>query len=281
MHIEITFNDCICPKGFERGQENDCQCKCDSQIKSVSVECNVSSVTMKSGSWIHYNNKTGFIIQDFCPYHYCQPPNRIIPINLLEPNESSYFDVQCANNRSGLLCGKCKKDFSLSLGTSRCLPCHKVQWPWTVMIFVGKITAGLVIVITILVLNLTVSVGTINGLIFYVNLLAVGGDVFITSIKPNFFTIFIAWLNLDFGFDMCYFKGMDTYTKAWSQFIFPAYLITVIILIILTSKCSSGFGKLIGKWNPVATLATLLLLSFNKLLRAIIDAIIMIQDNTH
>ena len=66
---------------------------------------------------------------------------------------------------------------------------------------------------------------------------------------------------------------MDAYTKAWSQFIFPAYLITVIILIILTSKCSSGFGKLIGKWNPVATLATLLLLSFNKLLRAIIDAL--------
>ena len=275
--VVVLFKDCKCPKGFERGKQMDnCQCKCKPKIlqESKEIQCNISRVTKQGGSWIYYNNETGFVFHPFCPYHYCQQPSKRVLVKLLQPSKLSYFDVQCVNNRSGLLCGKCKTGFSLSLGTSRCLPCHTVQWPWTLMILIGKLTAGLVLVITILILNLTVSVGTLNGLIVYVNLLAVGGDVFFTrSTGANFYTIFIAWLNLDFGFDMCYFEGMDAYSKAWLQFFFPAYLITIIIMIILISKCSLRFGKLIGRWNPVATLATLLLLSFTKLLQAIINAL--------
>ena len=278
IRITITFDACECPKGFQQGdQENDCQCECDSNIlkpySNFIMACNLSSVTTKGGLWIRYDNQSGFLIHPFCPYHYCLPPlSENVVISLIPPDASA-SDVQCDNNRTGLLCGKCKHGFSLSLGTSRCLKCRTVQWPWTLMIFIGKIAAGLLIVIIILILNFTVSVGTLNGLIFYANIVATGEDMFLRFPRPNFFTIFIAWLNLDLGFDVCYIKGMDVYSKAWSQFMYPTYLIAAIVLVILMSKCSSRFGKLIGRWNPVATLATLLLLSFTKLLRAIVDAL--------
>ena len=129
------------------------------------------------------------------------------------------------------------------------------------------------LVIVILILNLTVSAGTPNGLIFYANILAADHSLFLAFSRPNFLTIFIAWLNLDLGFDVCYFKGIDAYSKAWLNISFPTYVITVLLLIIFISKYSLGFGELIGRWNPVATLATLLLLSYTKLLRAIITAL--------
>ena len=89
--------------------------------------------------------------------------------------------------------------------------------------------------------------------------------------KSSVFSVFIAWLNLDLGIDTCFYNGLDSYAKVWFQLAFPAYLIAAIIMVILVSKYSSRFAKLIGKQNPIATLATVILLSYMKLLRNIKD----------
>ena len=70
---------------------------------------------------------------------------------------------------------------------------------------------------------------------------------------------------------MCFYNGLDTYLKVWLKFVFPAYLITILFVVIIMSKYSSMFAKVIGKRNPIATLATLILLSYMKFLRNIID----------
>ena len=85
-----------------------------------------------------------------------------------------------------------------------------------------------------------------------------------------FVPVFIAWLNLDIGFDTCFINEMDTYIKTWLQLAFPLYIIVLVLLIIWISLCSLRFSKLIGKKNPVATLATLILLSYAKLLQVMI-----------
>ena len=59
---------------------------------------------------------------------------------------------------------------------------------------------------------------------------------------------------------------MDTFGKTWLQLAFPAYMIFLVALVIIISSYSSRFSNLIGKKNPVATLATLILLSYAKLL---------------
>ena len=84
--------------------------------------------------------------------------------------------------------------------------------------------------------------------------------------NTNFITVFISWLNLELGIDTCYFPGMDTYTKTWLQLAFPAYVILLVVLVIVISSYSSKFSNLIGKKDPVATLAMLVLLSYAKLL---------------
>jgi len=114
-----------------------------------------------------------------------------------------------------------------------------------------------------------------NGLIFYANVVRLNLTTFFsteTGSLQTILTIFIAWLNLDFGVDICFSNSMNAYTLTWLQFVFPIYVwIIVGGLIVLTDR-SSTVVKLLGT-NAVSVLATLLLLSYAKLLCTIIAAL--------
>ena len=97
--------------------------------------------------------------------------------------------------------------------------------------------------------------------------------------SPDFVTVFISWLNLDIGFDVCFFvenERLEIYPyhvyKALIQLSFPAYVIFLVVIVIVASECSSKFAKIIGKGNPVAVLATLVLLSYAKFFNVIITS---------
>ena len=130
---------------------------------------------------------------------------------------------------------------------------------------------GILLVALILALDLTVAVGTMNGLIFYANIVQAHNRIFLPFERQNFFTVFIRLLNTELSFDQCYFSGMDAYAKVWMKLLSPAYFITLVIIITIGSKCSSKCSALLGRRNPVATLATLILLSYTFIFRSIID----------
>lgn len=77
-------------------------------------------------------------------------------------------------------------------------------------------------------------------------------------------------MNFDLGFETCFFEGMDAYSKTWLQFVFPLHVWVLIGLIIMTSRYSITVSKLIGS-DPVAVLATLILMSYTKILKVIIE----------
>ena len=125
--------------------------------------------------------------------------------------------------------------------------------------------------LSILALNLTVAIGTLNAIIFYANIVAANKSALLPpGVSPA--SMFISWLNFDLGFDVCFFDGMDTYIKTWLQLAFPLYIIILVVVIIQLSYYFTAFGRLVGKKDPVATLATLILLSYAKLLQTIIAA---------
>ena len=111
--------------------------------------------------------------------------------------------------------------------------------------------------------------GTLNGLIFYANVIQVNRSIFFPPGDANILTVFIVWLNLDLGIETCFFDGMNTYIFTWLQFMFPIYVWFLIGLIIVVSRFSSKIAHALGK-NPVTALATLVLLSYSKILRTVI-----------
>ena len=124
--------------------------------------------------------------------------------------------------------------------------------------------------VSLMLLNLTVSVGTINGLIFYANILRANQAFFFPQLaSTSFLSTYIAWLNLDLGIETCLYNGLDAYFKTWLQFLFPLYIWLIVTATIIIAHYSTKASKLIGK-NPVQVLATLFLLSYAKSLRTII-----------
>ena len=281
-NVTIEFLDCTCPVGFQPLSNNQslsrCECVCDIKLSPYITDCDVviNSVFRKgTNSWITYINDTNppeYVIERNCPFDYCHQQTHNVTIDFNLPNGA---DSQCAYNRTGVLCGACKEDLSLSLASSRCVRCH-TYWPAVfVVIILAAAVAGILLVAALLALNMTVSVGLINGFIFYANIVSAGSAIFLPSNQQefNFPSLFVAWLNLDIGIDVCFIDGLDTYTKTWLQLAFPIYIISLVITVIILSEYSHKFARLIGKKDPVSTLATLILLSYAKLLSITITAL--------
>ena len=273
--IQIKFLSCTCPIGFQPNLQDAirCACECDSKLKGYVTRCNFTtqSLVRQGQPWISYiqtvpTNFSNYLIYPFCPLNYCKDNAEVIL------STQNGIDAQCAAFRTGTLCGACQSHYTLSLGSIRCLKCPS-YWPIIfVVILVASFLAGLALVMLILVLNLTVAVGTLNGVIFYANIVYANIHTYHPDNWLSFATVFVSWLNLDIGIDVCFVKGMNAYWKTWLQLIFPSYVFFLVLMVIVISNRSMRFSELIGKKNPVATLATLILLSYAKLLHIIIMA---------
>ena len=274
--LEITFLLRECPLGFYFEPDTR-RCACHPTLVKQNVQCNLSNseVLRPLPKWINATFEhiasddyyPGVVVHNHCPFHYCKL-EVAVPLRLETPDE------QCAFNRSGILCGACQTHFSHVLGTSRCLECSK---PWIALIIPSLALAGAVLVAFLICLNLTVSDGSITGLIFYANIIRANNAVFFPPGVSNsslgtftsFLNIFIAWLNLDLGIEACLYDGLTASAKTWFQFLFPLYIWLLVIVIIVASHYSSRAARLSGN-NAVQVLATLFLLSYAKLLRLII-----------
>ena len=129
--------------------------------------------------------------------------------------------------------------------------------------------AEMILIAIIYSLHLTIAIGTINGLLFYANIIQANNDAYFPRSTISFFTIFISWLNLDLGIETCFYDSMDIYSYSWFQFLFPFYVWFLVSSIILASHYSQTIAKQSGQ-NPIAILSTLLLMSNSKILQAII-----------
>ena len=256
-----------CPYGLETGQYSGI-CECNDVIKGIgNTQCNISlmphPISRSSNNWLYYNHQYNCTVAyEHCPFDYCITSN--VSLNL---NES---DLQCTYNRSGTLCGQCQSGLSLMLGSNQCGHCSN-YYLFLLPLF---ITAGIGLIFMLLTLNLTVSVGTINGLLFYANILKLNEPVLFPNISIPVLTQFISWLNLDFGFNVCFFNGLDGYWKTWLQFTFPLYIWLLIGGVIIGCHYSGKLSRLCGN-NAVPVLATLILMSFTKLVRTVTNVLMV------
>ena len=258
--INVTFLPC--PSGFN---QTGSQCVCEDRLRQFNANCNVDDSSIEWTSsifWIgavYDDNEEfkGFILYPECPFDFCVD----VPVPITLDN----LDIQCNFNHNGTLCGSCKQGYSIALGTLHCLRCSNAY----LTLILPFALAGIALVAVLLLLRLNVSAGTINGLIFYANIIQANRLFFFPTGKVNVLTVFIAWLNLDLGIETCFYDGMTTYAYTWLQFVFPFYVWFLIGLIIMATHYSSKLTRIFGN-NPVAALATLFLLSYSKLLRTII-----------
>ena len=257
--LDLNFSGC--PLGFEMSNKtNSCDCE-ELQQMVTTISCNAATNEVmrahQGNIWI--GNISDVLTYSSCPFDYCNTAQ--VNFSLTDP------DPQCALNRTGILCGKCRDGLSLALGSNNCIPCSELSYLALIIPFAA---AGFGLVALLMVLNLTVSIGTINGLIFYASIVKMGEqrEIFFPNGSIPVLSQFIAWLNLDLGFETCFYPGMTAYAKMWLQFVFPLYIWFIIATIIVLCPYSTWLSNKIGG-NVVQVLATLILLSFTKIFHAI------------
>ena len=271
LYINVSFRSC--PGGFSLTALSPFKCDCINLLKQMpGVKCTIQDqlISRVGSVWIGKYGNGSVATSKYCPLNYCNINK--IDIALMDTNSTQHSpadtDVQCNYNRSGILCGGCQPGLSLALGSDRCLKCSTNF----IFLLLPYAIAGIILVLFIKVLNLTISEGTLNGLIFYANVIKANRYLYYDQTSVNPMTLFIAWLNLDLGIETCFVNGLTAYGRTWLQFVFPLYIWSIAILIIILAKYSNRMAKMMGN-NGVPVLATLFLLSYAKLFNTILTVL--------
>ena len=101
-----------CPHGFHISKSEKL-CVCEPRWHNTLAYIN--AVYTNQHIWVGYDQFHGLILNPVCPFEYCVNHTVVFTLN--------NTDIQCAYNRSGLLCGHQKEGYSLVLSTSHCRKC--------------------------------------------------------------------------------------------------------------------------------------------------------------
>ena len=266
LRLNFTVNPC--PVGFSLSNG---RCNCSSGLRRDNVSCDINnlSITHQGQFWIgsyyptanaSHADSDNCIVGESC-FIFCSSNSVTFTLN--------DTDAQCANDRSGRLCGGCRDGYSLLMGSNKCGKCTNsfILLCWIPLFLI----MGILLVVMLIGLNLTVSVGTLNGLLFYANVIKLYEPVLSPEGVAPFLHQILSWINLDFGVETCLYDGMDKYAKEWLQFLFPAYLWLIMIVIIMLGRCNNRISRLVSTTrNAIPVLATLMLLSYTKIVRTCI-----------
>ena len=180
--LNIIFHRKDCAIGFKLDTKGN-KCICSQIITDHGMECDIQTLRINriypkwiSCTYIHLNPTVQLpevIIHDYCPFDYCIATTHSLNLQ--------YPDQQCDFNRSGILCGGCKTNYSQVLGTSKCKQCTKY---WMALIIPILAIGGILLVLSLMFLNISVAVGTINGLIFYANIVRANHSIFFHMMHP-------------------------------------------------------------------------------------------------
>ena len=254
VNLNVTLKPC--PAGFVLAPSNSCVCASIIAAHNIQCDINDQSFECPENYWLGFINDSVVVFAVNCPIGYCSPNATKITRNT--------SNSQCESHRTGLLCGQCQEGYSLTLANGKCAKCSNT---YLLLLFPFAV-AGLFLVVVLFALNLTVTEGSINGLIFYANVLSMSNSIQLTKGGRIAYAL-LAWVNLDPGIAMCFYDGMDSYSETWLEFLFPAYLLSIIIAIILFYRKFPALAHRVCGENAVKVIATPLLLFYTKLQRTV------------
>ena len=287
--VNISLNSC--PLGF-RLDNSLGACVCSDLFTHIKdfeekpIICNIDSNMFSKPAglnlWIGTDLTGKEFLVAYCNPRYCNVGSQF---DLLHLNKtSSYISSStssgtlslCYGSRTGDLCGECITNHSVVFGSTECKICSSDLWPLTSVI---HLAAGPLLVFLLYALKLTLTTGTLNGIIFYAQITNVvitgylntpcpdcGRELFLVKLS----TMFISWLNLNLGFPLCFYNGMTELWKASLCLVFPFYLLLIVGILIVLSRFSTKVSNRLSR-SSIQVLVTVVHLSFTKLLQAVID----------
>ncbi|XP_065909192.1 uncharacterized protein [Dysidea avara] len=267
-HSPETIYLTECKPGFVHSNGS---CVCDPKLlgASNSVNCSDNGTII-----IELNYWAGILDNEYivslCYLQYCD--DEAVEIDYLNDSEA-----QCNFNHAGLLCGSCSSGHSDVFGSSGCRNCSNSSIA-TLLLFAFL---GIFLVALLFAGHITVSSGYFNGVILYANAVS----LYPYLLYPNNYSpsrnpasVLIAWLNLNLGFELCFYDGMSSLAETTFRLLFPIYLLflSVVIILVLRRTRSRLFAH-----PPVQVLCTILWLSYVSLFQTSVEVLGVVSITRH
>jgi len=229
------------------------------------VFCSGSSSTIKRGYWFGSVNGQPTVV--VCPVNYCDFTccNTIYGFHHLSPERAN----QCRPHRSGIACGDCEEDWTLSFDSAECVPTHKCTAGQTALIVTLTVLYWMTVVITVFVMMYyKVPIGYLYVMSYYYSIL----DVWLNQtlyLAQSLLATFNALSSIvkvtpQFLGQLCLVKGMSGIDQHFIHFVHPLAITLIIIVISVVARISFKFSLFISR-VIIHVICLLLLLSYTSI----------------
>lgn len=192
--------------------------------------CENNTVYIASGYW-GYSDKQGNFHTKKCPPDYCHCNQTDRTKIGCAYNEQS----QCADGRSGILCGKCLDGYGLDLMTYKCVSCDGIHWAFVTLVIIA--VATIIVVILILFINPKFST-LIRSILFFVQMLPYVCDVN-GSISKIVLSV-TGWLDIgginSVPVKSCFMKNFNSLYAVLLGYLYPALICLILMITFILHK---------------------------------------------
>ena len=166
-----------CPPGFVYqnglGKYGKCVCSATTQNRQYQgiTKCNTDHslrALLNKGFWAGCN-ESGNLLTAECPLGYCRSNDDSKPFYNLPGSCEGLVDFLCEpRNRSGDLCGKCNKNFSVFYHSQR-FSCHKCHLGYLGWLFyaLSELLPTMIVFVLVMVFNIHLTSGTWYSVVLY------------------------------------------------------------------------------------------------------------------
>ena len=246
-----------CPPGYYYENSpgyNNCQCSSSVKLRAYIgiVTCNHINFTaiIKRGYWAGYYHSKLFTAP--CPFQFCVNNNDLETEHSLPNSVDALGSEICGAIRKGLLCGQCKKGYSIYYHSKDFNCGQNYTCDYGIVFFILSELLPVFIFFTIVVIfDISFSSGSINSFIFYSQVVTILPMDYITAAQHPASKYLQIGYNLIFGIfniefftieslSFCLFKNatvMDTLAFRYITVIFAFALVVLLTVFMRYCKC--------------------------------------------
>ena len=270
FELNVTEGKCVCSRllyKLSASYQPDCQV-------SSGTNNSISTITRTDREWIGIANLSNGIVVFgaalncimYCKYKsgYTKLIVNDTSVAIADSDDLSNSVPLCIDNREGLLCSQCPPGYSVVYGSYECKQCSN-WWLFTLIIYA---VIGPLLIYLLYVLKLTLTTGSLNGIIFCVQIL---GFIDPPSVDSREMSLLLnGWSHIHVKVSLCLYNGM---TELWKQGLltmYQVYILSILLGIIVLSRFSVKISNKIAN-SSVQILVTVVHIIFSYMLASIMD----------
>ncbi len=257
--LSVRLDDC--PPGYLHNTDS-CVCSLSTKLHYPGIErCNKTNFKAyaKLGYWLGYvKNQLALekcLASSICPKGFCKSGYSEISLPSVPVKDlSSHI---CTENRSGVICGSCKQNYSANYRSTKfsCKSNNICHLGWLFYI-ISEIFPVTVLFLIVIYFNISFTSGALNGVILFMQIVTtfkIEGENFIqfnetirrfSRIYKVLYRIFeLKFLAIE-ELSFCLWEGATALDMLAFRYVTIVYsLFLVIITVIMLRKCTCRFGK--------------------------------------